>query len=87
MTENSPLVGAPRGADNLRTASASFGGPSNLKNATGRYKLGLTEASIWRISVRLIVVPEPATWAMLLIGFGALGILGYRKTRSDNALA
>ena len=50
MTENSPLVGAPWGADNLRTASASFGGPSSLKNATGRYKLGLTEASIWRIS-------------------------------------
>jgi hypothetical protein len=25
--------------------------------------------------------------AMLLVGFGLLGLLGYRKTRSDNALA
>jgi hypothetical protein len=33
------------------------------------------------------VVPEPSTWAMLLIGFGLLGLFGYRKTRSDNALA
>jgi hypothetical protein len=26
-------------------------------------------------------VPEPSTWAMLLIGFGLLGHLGYRKRR------
>jgi PEP-CTERM motif len=32
-------------------------------------------------------VPEASTWAMGLIGFGLLGLLGYRKTRSDNALA
>jgi hypothetical protein len=32
-------------------------------------------------------VPEPSTWAMMLLGFGLLGFLGYRKTRSDNALA
>jgi hypothetical protein len=27
-------------------------------------------------------VPEPSTWAMGLIGFGLMGFLGYRKTRS-----
>jgi hypothetical protein len=32
-------------------------------------------------------VPEPSTWAMLIAGFGFLGFVGYRKTRSDNALA
>jgi PEP-CTERM motif len=32
-------------------------------------------------------VPEPSTWAMLLLGFAGLGYAGYRKTRSDNALA
>jgi PEP-CTERM motif len=32
-------------------------------------------------------VPEPSTWAMMALGFGLLGVLGYRKTRSDNALA
>jgi hypothetical protein len=26
-------------------------------------------------------VPEPSTWAMGLIGFGLMGLLGYRKTR------
>ena len=32
-------------------------------------------------------VPEPSTWAMMALGFAGLGILGYRKTRGDNALA
>jgi hypothetical protein len=32
-------------------------------------------------------VPEPSTWAMMVAGFAGLGFLGYRKTRSDNALA
>ena len=26
------------------------------------------------------VVPEPSTWAMMLLGFAALGFLGYRQT-------
>ena len=26
-------------------------------------------------------VPEPSTWAMMLIGFGGLGFVGYRKSR------
>jgi hypothetical protein len=32
-------------------------------------------------------VPEPSTWAMMALGFAALGLLGYRKTPRDNALA
>ena len=32
-------------------------------------------------------VPEPSTWAMMALGFAGLGLVGYRKTRSDNALA
>jgi PEP-CTERM motif len=33
-------------------------------------------------SVFTPAVPEPSTWAMGLIGFGLMGFLGYRKTRS-----
>jgi hypothetical protein len=28
-------------------------------------------------------VPEPSTWAMLLIGFAAMGVAGYRRSRRD----
>jgi PEP-CTERM motif len=38
-------------------------------------------------SLTISSVPEPSTWAMMALGFGLLGLLGYRKTRSDNALA
>jgi hypothetical protein len=34
------------------------------------------------LEIGVAAVPEPATWAMLLIGFGLMGFLGYRKTRS-----
>jgi hypothetical protein len=30
-------------------------------------------------------VPEPSTWAMLLLGFGGLGFVGYRQTRKSQA--
>ena len=31
-------------------------------------------------------VPEPSTWAMMLIGFGGLGFAGYRSTRKTEAV-
>ena len=37
-----------------------------------------------RISVAAVgsnTVPEPSTWAMILLGFGGLGFMGYRKAR------
>ena len=37
--------------------------------------------------VAVAAVPEASTWAMMALGFGLLGFLGYRKTRSENALA
>jgi hypothetical protein len=37
--------------------------------------------------VPIAAVPEASTWAMMALGFGLLGLVGYRKTRSDNALA
>jgi probable HAF family extracellular repeat protein len=30
-------------------------------------------------------VPEPTTWAMMLIGFAGLGFLGYRRAREQRA--
>jgi hypothetical protein len=33
------------------------------------------------------VVPEPATWVMLMAGFAGLGVAGYRTPRKSAAIA
>ncbi len=30
-------------------------------------------------------VPEPSTWAMMLLGFAGLGFAGYRRARAGHA--
>jgi hypothetical protein len=32
-------------------------------------------------------IPEPSTWAMMLVGFAGLGFAGYRKTNGKAAFA
>jgi PEP-CTERM motif len=32
--------------------------------------------------IRLLAVPEPSTWAMMLAGFAGLGFFGYRRARA-----
>jgi hypothetical protein len=34
-----------------------------------------------------VVIPEPATWVMLLAGFAGLGFAGYRASRKSDAIA
>jgi hypothetical protein len=43
--------------------------------------------SVISVSGTNSTIPEPSTWVMMALGFAGLGFLGYRKTRSDNALA
>jgi hypothetical protein len=41
----------------------------------------LTSPSVSVGPILLVAVPEPSTWAMLLIGFAGLGYAGYRRAR------
>jgi hypothetical protein len=49
------------------------GGPGNVISVSGTDSISSA-------------VPELSTWAMMALGFGLMGFLGYRKTRSNNAL-
>jgi hypothetical protein len=45
-------------------------------------------AELWFSSdPSLLSVPEPSTWAMMLLGFAALGFAGYRARKATAALA
>jgi hypothetical protein len=46
------------------------------------------EAELWFSSdPSLLAVPEPSTWAMMLVGFAGLGYAGYRVSRKSGAIA
>jgi PEP-CTERM motif len=50
-------------------------GPNHVNGAVD---IGQSMASI-------AIIPEPATWAMMLAGFGALGLLTWGRTRAKSA--
>lgn len=37
-------------------------------------------------SQEVAAVPEPSTWAMMMLGFAGLGLLSYRRTRRNGGL-
>jgi hypothetical protein len=39
------------------------------------------------VDVGVSSIPEPSTWAMMLLGFAGLGFAGYRASRKSVALA
>jgi PEP-CTERM motif-containing protein len=68
------------------TSPYSFSGP----NGTGFFRFqndnGVTLALFTPTHVEAVVapVPEPSTWAMMLIGFAGVGYLAYRRNRRGN---
>jgi hypothetical protein len=42
---------------------------------------------VFGLTGEITAVPEPSTWAMLLLGFAGLGFMAYRRKRNDPLLA
>ena len=36
---------------------------------------------------RISAVPEPSTWAMMILGFAGVGYMAYRRWRKSSAMA
>jgi hypothetical protein len=51
------------------------------------------QPAVWSFSYRISdnnvngAVPEPSTWAMIILGFAGMGFMGYRRSRKDEGLA
>jgi len=57
-----------------------------LQGTTGIAYIGLDNASVDLVSLPPVgAVPEPETWALLLAGFGAIGLVARRRGRLDGA--
>jgi PEP-CTERM motif len=58
--------------------------PSDTLSAGG-YSQGSANFSVVYTYTPTAPVPEPSTWAMMLVGFAGLGFAGYRKAREPRA--
>ncbi|MDA9522939.1 hypothetical protein XI06_22325 [Bradyrhizobium sp. CCBAU 11434] len=46
-----------------------------------------TQDAVFRVSGLITPVPEPSTWAMMILGFCGLGFMAYRRKQNGSALA
>lgn len=69
-------------------SSTLFGNPNNLRSFSqainGEFNLStdpsdVTPKLVFDVSMNVSVVPEPSTWAMMILGFLGVGFMAYRK--------
>jgi len=61
-------------------------------NASGIYTFDLKLFSsdnqqLGDVSIQVNAVPEPSTWAMLILGFAGIGFMAYRRKSQPAVLA
>jgi len=70
-----------------------LGGPINFNpNASGIYTIDLKlfdsqDHQLGNVWIQVNAVPEPSTWAMLILGFAGIGFMAYRRKSQPAALA
>jgi len=88
-TFNANLIGSVTGANN-GGVTITFTNPTQIFHSSiGDFTLGVNNVSISGTSgtpvpitgYLLAAVPEPATWAMMLVGFGGIGLAMRRRRR------
>jgi probable HAF family extracellular repeat protein len=76
-------AGQAAGFNGLDAVEWSGGSVINLEplpGSTQSQAYGINDAG-QVVGLSIGVIPEPSTWAMMLLGFAGLGVLGYRQAR------
>ena len=60
------------------------GGYKSDNHTVGNYET-MGQGTVVNLTNSVSGVPEPSTWAMMLLGFGGLGFAGYRRSRKSDA--
>jgi hypothetical protein len=69
-----------------------FASTSNIAsvtiNSTGSQEFGFAlDNFVFNGNAIAPPVPEPSTWAMMILGFASVGLMAYRRSRKDQSLA
>lgn len=92
IPDNKP-IGGPLYQNSENLAFAFLGGPLNFNPyLSGVYTFDLKLFSANRellgdVSIQVNAVPEPSTWAMLILGFAGIGFMAYRRQSRPAVLA
>jgi hypothetical protein len=81
FNDASPLINADLTA-NFAFDAAQFGIKDGRFNPDPNDQTGLLTLDPASVSLSVAAVPEPSTWAMMILGFLALGWLAYRKQQT-----
>lgn len=86
-------IGANPAAFGLTNVTDACGAPSNgCDPATAEYWDGIHPTAAAHLLIAdaflaVATVPEPSTWAMLILGFAGLGLVSYRRASKSVTLA
>ncbi|SHK61366.1 PEPxxWA-CTERM sorting domain-containing protein [Bradyrhizobium lablabi] len=96
IIDNAHSLGAPGGYQNSENLIfAAFGGPIGYNpnvNDTFKFDFTLSGGDLGATSLKIESfvqigsgVPEPSTWAMMILGFFGVGFIGYRRRNQSAA--
>jgi hypothetical protein len=89
--DNTP-GGGPLYQNSENLGFSIFPGLNFNPNASGIYTFDLklfsaSDELLGDVSIQVNAVPEPSTWAMLILGFAGVGFMAYRRKSQPAALA